>query len=222
MSQYLLTIFRVLIVFTFSSCSPPTPKIPARSSDYAAEVNLTRQAGSGCAGSVMAYPSDWPNSHYYQRYCLTHRGLSVITDGIAPDSALHQTAYILDSMMSNMDNYIPDMMIASGFRQAVMGRYPYETVTSLPEYSHLDPDFWRDRRGCGATVASPVGANAEEDVLCYADDLYPDQDITVHEFGHSLHWLGFAQLWPQFQGICLQIEPHGGHITYNTHQTFTD
>ena len=49
------------------------------------------------------------------------------------------------------------------------------------------------------TVGSPVGCNAEEDVLCYPDDLYPDMDITVHEFGHSLHWLGFAQLWPEFQ-----------------------
>ena len=48
-------------------------------------------------------------------------------------------------------------------------------------------------------MGSPVGCNAEEDVLCYPDDLYPDMDITVHEFGHSLHWLGFAQLWPEFQ-----------------------
>lgn len=24
-------------------------------------------------------------------------------------------------------------------------------------------------------------------------------DITVHEFGHSLHWLGFNRLWPEFQ-----------------------
>ena len=36
-------------------------------------------------------------------------------------------------------------------------------------------------------------------MLCYPDDLYPDMDITVHEFGHSLHWVGFAQLWPEFQ-----------------------
>ena len=49
------------------------------------------------------------------------------------------------------------------------------------------------------TVGTPVGCNAEEDVLCYPDDLYPDMDITVHEFGHSLHWVGFAQLWPEFQ-----------------------
>ena len=29
------------------------------------------------------------------------------------------------------------------------------------------------RRGCGGTEYTPVGCNAEEDVLCYPDDLYP-------------------------------------------------
>ena len=54
-------------------------------------------------------------------------------------------------VMKSWQDYVPEMMAASGFRQAVMGRYPLETVTSLPEYSGLDPDFWEDRRGCGAT-----------------------------------------------------------------------
>ena len=178
---------------------PPPPSVinakgPTRNSS-------TTHQYSGCNGPVQPYPSTWPNSHYYKRYCSTYFGLSVVTDGIAPDEALHRTAYILDSMMQNMDSYVPDIMKESGFRQAVMGRYPSETVTSLPEYSHLDPNFWNDRRGCGGTVGTPVGCNAEEDVLCYPDDLYPDMDITVHEFGHSLHWLGFGQLWPQFQEL---------------------
>ena len=30
------------------------------------------------------------------------------------------------------------------------------------------------RRGCGGTEYTPVGCNAEEDVLCYPDDLYPN------------------------------------------------
>ena len=115
------------------------------------------------------------------------------------DPCLHWTAVTLDNMMINMADHIPDKMIELGFRQAVMGAWPGETVTDLPEYSHLDPEFWRDRRGCGATLQSPVACNAEEDVLCYPDDLYPDMDITVHEFGHSLHWLGFTPLWPEFQ-----------------------
>ena len=33
---------------------------------------------------------------------------------------------------------------------------------------------------------NPIGSNAEEDVLCSPSDLYPDEDITVHEVPHTL------------------------------------
>ena len=110
--------------------------------DIAAVGNETSQFG--CVGGVQSYPSHWPNAHYYKRYCSTGRGLAVVTDSLASDAALHQTAYILDSMMDNMADYIPAKMEELGFRQAVMGPYPSETVTDLPEYSHLDPEFWHD------------------------------------------------------------------------------
>jgi len=155
---------------------------------------------SSCSGGVQGYPVNWPNSHYYQRLCQTSsQGLAVVTDGLASDAALERTAWTLDMMMQTMDSYVANSMKEAGFRQAVMGRYPSETVTSLPEYSNQDPSFWNNRRGCGGTEYTPVGCNAEEDVLCYPDDLYPSMDITVHEFGHSLHWLGFNRLWPEFQ-----------------------
>jgi len=155
---------------------------------------------SFCSGGVQGYPANWPNSHYYQRLCQTSsQGLAVVTDGLASDAALERTAWTLDMMMQTMDSYVANSMKEAGFRQAVMGRYPSETVTSLPEYSNQDPNFWNNRRGCGGTEYTPVGCNAEEDVLCYSDDLYPSMDITVHEFGHSLHWLGFNRLWPEFQ-----------------------
>ena len=134
-----------------------------------------------CLALVQGYPSSWPNAHYYKRYCRTYFGLAVVTDSLASDAALERTAWTLDSMMMRMESYVADRMVELGFRQAVMGSYPSETVTSLPEYSDLDPNFWNTRRGCGATVGRPVGCNAEEDVLCYSSDLYPDMDITVHE-----------------------------------------
>ena len=133
---------------------------------------------------LQGYPSSWPNAHYYKRYCRTYFGLAVVTDSLASDAALERTAWTLDSMMMRMESYVADRMAELGFRQAVMGSYPSETVPSLPEYSNLDPNFWNTRRGCGATVGSPVGCNAEEDVLCYSSDLYPDMDITVHEVLH--------------------------------------
>lgn len=187
-----------------SSLEPPPQldfdKVPKKGPRYqnATSVPLPGGLKAGCQG-VLNYPADWPNSHYYQRMCYSALGLAVVTDGIASNAALERTAWTLDNMLATVNTAIPQAMIAAGFRQAVMGRYPYETVTSLPEYSYLDPNFWNTRRGCGATDYITVGCNAEEDVLCYQDDLYPNQDITVHEFGHSLHWLGYNHVWPSFQ-----------------------
>ena len=195
----LITFCLLHLVFGFFPPPPPLPDPLPPPPPVRGNVTSQRERFGGCVGGVQAYPSSWPNAYYYQRYCRTSFGLSVVTDGIAPDSALERTAWTLDNMMATMDNYVANKMIEMGFRQAVMGRYPSETVTSLPEYNYLDPNFWNTRRGCGATAGNTVGCNAEEDVLCYPDDLYPNMDITVHEFGHSLHWVGFAQIWPQFQ-----------------------
>ncbi|XP_023321253.1 uncharacterized protein LOC111695985 isoform X2 [Eurytemora carolleeae] len=162
------------------------------------EVSLPNGKSAGCQG-IESYPSDWPNSYYYKRMCYSGLGFPVITDSLANDASLERTAWTLDNIMSTVDPYVTNIMIQAFFRQAVMGRFPSEVVTSLPEYSHLDPNFWYNRRGCGATDGIPVGSNAEEDVLCYSDDLYFDQDITVHEFAHSLHLLGFKHTWPEFQ-----------------------
>ena len=70
--------------------------------------------------------------------------------------------------MKSWQDYVPEMMAASGFRQAVMGRYPLETVTSLPEYSGLDPDFWEDRRGCGATGQQEDACSGSPIFFCEA------------------------------------------------------
>ena len=200
MKSSLSRLFLLLLALEPSLSSHPPPPLTAHLPLPLPGVggrNGTRWGG--CSGGVQSYPPNWPNSHYYKRYCSTYFGLAVVTDSLASDASLERTAWTLDSMMMRMDSYVADKMVELGFRQAVMGSYPSETVTSLPEYSNLDPNFWNQRRGCGATEGRPVGCNAEEDVLCYSNDLYPDMDITVHEFGHSLHWLGFTQLWPEFQ-----------------------
>jgi len=166
--------------------------------DRVLEMTLPNGKKPGCQG-ITAYPSNWPNSWYYRRMCYSALGFPIITDSRATDSALDRTAWTLDNVMANVDPYVTGIMTKAFFRQAVMGRFPSEVVTSLPEYSNLDPNFWYNRRGCGATDHIPVGSNAEEDVLCYSDELYLNQDITVHEFGHSLHLLGFNHVWPEFQ-----------------------
>ena len=36
--------------------------------------------------------------------------------------------------------------------------------------------------------------------MCYSNDRYRVEDITIHEFAHSLHLLGLSQVYPSFTG----------------------
>merc|ERR1712038_1451774 len=137
----------LLFVLLVKAHPPPPPatrgnisSLIQRKSPYPAGLR------SSCFGGVQGYPANWPNAHYYQRLCQTSgQGLAVVTDGLASDAALERTAWTLDMMMQTMDSYVADSMKEAGFRQALMGRYPSETVTSLPEYSNQDPNFWTNR-----------------------------------------------------------------------------
>ena len=49
-------------------------------------------------------------------------------------------------------------------------------------------------------MALPVGSSAEENARCHRNDRYRSEDITIHEFAHSMHLLGFALVFPGFDG----------------------
>ena len=44
----------------------------------------------------------------------------------------------------------------------------------------------------------PVGSSAEENLLCHEEDRYRGEDITIHEFAHSIHLLGFTFVFNTF------------------------
>ena len=81
-----------------------------------------------------------------------------------------------------------------------MAAYPKELTTDIPEHSFLTPaDYWNERaRGIGGTIDHPLGSNAEENALCHSNDRYLGEDITIHEFAHSLHLVGLSQVYPDF------------------------
>lgn len=112
-----------------------------------------------------------------------------------------KTAEILDQVTAYVDPRVTTAMTRNNFRHAVMGTYPSELTTHIPEHAFLDPGYWNERaRGLGATIQVPVGSSAEENVMCHANDRYKGEDITVHEFAHSLHLLGLAVAFPSFDG----------------------
>jgi len=156
-------------------------------------------ATSRCQNGLETYPSTLPNSGYYTRLCTTHTGLRVVSGSLASDEALEKTAFIIDKVMAMVDPRVAPEMNSNGFRHAVMAAYPTEVTTDIPEHAHLG-EWWDERaRGLGATLHIPVGSSAEENVLCHPDDRYLGEDITIHEFAHSLHLTGLALVFPAFE-----------------------
>ena len=167
---------------------------------YSPTLPTTAIPSSGCQGGIQPYPRSLPNSHYYTRLCTTKRGLRVISGPKASARALERTAQILDRVTAMLDPRVTASMTARGFRHAVMAAYPRELTTHLPEHAFLDPGYWNERsRGLGATAHVRLGSSAEENVLCYTNDRYRGEDITIHEFAHSLHLLGLALVFPNFE-----------------------
>jgi len=158
----------------------------------------TPSPGGSCRGGIQAYPGDLPNAWYYTRLCTTQTGLKVVSSSKASNEAIERTAFLIDKVTANVSPAVLESMNYHGFRHAVMAAYPYEVTTNIPEHSFLGP-YWDERaRGLGATIAVPTGSNAEENALCYPDDRYLGEDITIHEFGHSLHLLGLAPTYTNF------------------------
>jgi len=152
----------------------------------------------GCKYGIQSYPRNLPNSHYYTRLCTTNNDLKIVSAGRASNAALERTAYLIGNVMANVEPRVAQSMNAKGFRHAVMAAYPSELTTHIPEHAWLGA-YWNERaRGLGATVAIPVGSSAEENALCYSNDRYKVEDITIHEFAHSMHLLGFALVYPNF------------------------
>ena len=178
----------------------------------------------GCKYGIQGYPRNLPNSHYYTRLCTTNNNQKIISANKATDRALERTAFLIDNVMAKVDSRVAQSMNARGFRHAVMAAYPSELTTHIPEHAWLGA-YWNERaRGLGATLAIPVGSSAEENALCYSNDQYRSEDITIHEFAHSLHLLGFALVYPSFNNelTALYNAARAGNYWGSGHYAMTD
>jgi len=166
-------------------------------------VVITGDNQFGCNGGVRRYPSNLPNSHFYQKICYTAQGLKIISTNRVSNKALERTAFLISHVMKNVDPRVPKAMNRNKFRHVVMAAYPAEVTTTFPEYRHLGAFYNERARGLGATTHLPLGSSAEENAMCYANDRYRGEDITIHEFAHSLHLTGFETV---FRGFKREIE----------------
>lgn len=134
---------------------------------------------------------------FYGKY-LDAGGLPVLASASAADDALRQVKRLVEEMLGNQPDIL-EKFSENNVRVAVMAAS--SGITELPEFSHLgefSPGVHWDERtrggGVGPTLASPVVVIAEENLLCFDSDLFPFEDIFVHEFAHGILNMGVELL----------------------------
>ena len=112
-------------------------------------------------------------------------GLPIVASSKTPDVALCVARDVVMHMLEQRPE-LAGRLAEKKIRLAIMAET--ELTTDIPEHSDLTPkDYWDKRaRGLGATLDRPAVSAAEENVLCYATDVYKGESILVHELSHAI------------------------------------
>ncbi len=150
-----------------------------------------------CGIQVMDPPDGY--QPFYSKYALSN-GIPIISSLKVPDNTFCIAYDIVYNMTANLSPVVLHNIIANGGKLAIMAQS--EVTTDVPEHSNLYQQFpgsdWDRYRGLGGTLNIPVTTCAEENLLCYHDDIYKGENIAVHEFAHGIHNLGLAVTYPDF------------------------
>ena len=151
----------------------------------------------GC--QVISPPDELGVDPFYAKYCDAN-GIPVLSSTNVPDLALLQAWNTIMNMLVTRPD-LHEAIASNGVRFGVIG--VDEVTTDMPEYADLyeafpDTDWDVRARGLGPTRQRPLASSAEENLLCYADDVYLGESITVHEFAHAIDRMGLRSVEPDF------------------------
>lgn len=156
--------------------------------------------------SISTPPPALKLDTFYKKY-LDANGIPVISSKKVPDKALYKAWEIIMFMTNDLPSEVLKNMQKEGLRVGVMARY--EGTTDIPEHAYLADDTtlnWDVRaRGLGGDLELPLTTCAEENLLCYQIDKYHAEDILIHEFAHSIHFVGIVPLHPEFNAMLKKL-----------------
>jgi hypothetical protein len=142
---------------------------------------------------ITAPPKALNLDPFYKKY-LDANGIPIVSSYKVPDAALLKAYEIVMFMTNDLPKPVLKSLQENGARVGVMGRY--EGTTDIPEHAYLENDTsmnWDLRaRGLGGDLKLPLTTCAEENLLCYQIDKYHAEDILIHEFAHTIHYVGIV------------------------------
>ncbi len=141
---------------------------------------------------VTPPPSALNAPPFYRKY-ISAGGYPIVASEKVNDYALREAAYLVNLMLARRPD-VREAMIRDGSRLSIMAHD--EFTTDLPEWAHLSPaPFWNRRaRGMGGSPTDPFCSCAEENLLGFPGDPYKAENILIHEFAHNIHLRGMAHV----------------------------
>lgn len=172
------------------------------------ETNLDKAPGSdyekfvsegliNSSSRVSPVPAAFLLDAFYKKY-LNANGIPIIGSEKVADAGFYKARDVIDLMLRKVPA-LRDHLISQNARVAIIAKG--ELTTDLPEYRNWDRSLNNRARGFGGTIELPLTSVAEENILCLESDRYHGEDILVHEFAHTLRYLGIAQIDTGFNDI---------------------
>ena len=135
---------------------------------------------------------------FYEKY-LDAGGLPIVASSRVPDAALFRAHAVFQEMLGSRPDILAELArLGKVFAIAAHT----EVLTDIPGYHDLyerfpDADFdWNERHQGGGISGATIGEPTvvwEQNIGCYEDDFFPNEDILVHEFAHTI-FSGVAHL----------------------------
>ena len=134
---------------------------------------------------------------FYQQW-IDFEGLPVVASEKVNPYALKEAVWLLRRIIGHRPDVL-QAIVEKKVRFTVIGYS--EMTTDIPEYSHLRPAFYWDRRvrGLGASgLPVPAVSCTEENLLAYPGDTAGTASQLIHEFSHVVHKFGLRAIDPTF------------------------
>ncbi len=132
---------------------------------------------------------------FYGKY-LDADGLPIVSSAKVPDQALFRARGISSEMLVNRSDLLA-AIAGSGKVLAIAARS--EVLTDVPGYHDIYERFpnagfdWNERHQGGGISGGTIGEPTvvwEQNVTCDESDVFPAEDILVHEFAHTVLQMG--------------------------------
>lgn len=174
-------------------CRPSVKNPAPASTEVSAPVALTDTP------AITAPPAALKLDPFYKKY-MNVNGIHVVSSWRVPDSCFYAAYVTIKSLTDLLPADVMRSLTDRQTRIGIMARY--EGTTDIPEHAYLAKDTslnWDLRaRGLGGTLEMPFSTSAEENILAYQIDKYHAEDILIHEFAHTIHFVGIAPVYPDF------------------------